>query len=49
MRRVIHIGEAAADELQQRAGSRFWDKDRMAVDVVKTRDGKLFLSGSCPR
>jgi hypothetical protein len=45
MRRVIHIGEAVADELQQRAGSRFWDKDQMVVDVVKTRDGKLFLAG----
>jgi hypothetical protein len=36
MRRVIHIGEAVADELRRRAGSRFWDEDRMTVEVVET-------------
>lgn len=45
MRRVIHIGEAVADELRRRAGSRFWDEDRMTVEVVETQDGELFLAG----
>jgi bacterioferritin-associated ferredoxin len=45
MRRVIHIGEAVADELQRRAGSRFWDEDQMMVEVVKAQDGELFLAG----
>jgi hypothetical protein len=45
MRRVIHIGEAVADELQRRAGSHFWDEDRMTVEVVETQDGELFLAG----
>jgi hypothetical protein len=45
MRRVIHIGKAAADELQQRAGSHFWDEDRMTVEVVETQDGELFPAG----
>jgi hypothetical protein len=45
MKRVIHIGETVADELQRRAGSGFWDEGHMVVEVVKTQNGELFLAG----
>ncbi len=45
MERVIHIGGAAADELQRRAGSGFRVEGRMVVEVVETQDGELFLAG----